>query len=181
MSETRISTDATKKEFLDFTRPLFMEEADQQLSKLVPTRTTSDLLEFVADMSAIIRDSKNTNLDKFWEKVEKKLNRRQPLDTRQTTDIGKLQVGFSMLYSAANQLDKSTDSARDIESFIGFYRAARDHILSKFVPNRTGKERNTLERMVKVSDNRVNKIADNFNKRLDKGTAQGSRYIRTPV
>lgn len=158
-----------------------MEEADQMFRKLVPTSSTDDLIDFAASISSIIKESKNTNLDQFWSKIENKLNRRKPLNTRQTTDIGKLEVGFSMLYSAVNEIDKTTDLTGDVETFIAYYRSARNHIQSKFIPNRTGKERNTLERMIKITDNRVNKIAENFNKRLDKGTAAGARYIRTPV
>lgn len=164
----RVSSDRTPSSFLDNARPVPMLEADRIFSTLSLSFGTSsiDAVNFVAELSSLMADTKFHEVDTFWSEFEKKFNGRSPLNSKVATDIGRYEIALGMFYSAANQIDYDP-SYETLTGLRNAFLAVVNHITSKVRDHQETKDQRVIDRIVDTTVARIDKIVANYNARVE--------------
>lgn len=168
-------TNATPKSYLDMSRPLTMVAADPLFRKVTRANGESpkDMLEIAGKLSAALTTTKKFDMETLWPKLEKVLNDGKKLDTASKTDTAKLQTAFSMFYNILNSIDGQATSTQELFEFQNLFLNTQDHVVRRILPGQSGKDKRNIERIVTTIGERLGKVVERFNARIDAGEISG--------
>jgi hypothetical protein len=171
------NTNATPKSYLDMSRPTAMAASDAVYKKLeiINGDNARDVLDMAFGLRSVISKSKSVELDKVWENLEKELYNRKTLKTVSKTDEAKFQTAFGLFYNILNDIDSKADSTLDLMEFRTHFLEAQSHITRRVVPGLSGKDLRNVNRIMDTITNRLTKVTERFNTRVDEGDIAGPK------
>ncbi len=174
-----ISGGGTPKSFLDAQRPLVMTDADQifKLVAFANGSSSGETLGIVSTLSQIMQETKGTDFEDVWGKVESRLNRRQSLPVKAKTDEAKVNTALSLFYSALNQLDQVAVSTDEIQAFKSLFDETFLHVSNRFLGKMDGVDQRNLLRVTKTIEGRLGDVIERFNEMVDEGVALGNKIL----
>lgn len=168
---------ATTKGYLDFSRPQALIASDV-LWKTISSKEGSgipDILDTASKLQGLVEGVKSFELDQVWSKMEKTFNNGRPLRTKSKTDMAKFQTAFGVFYNMINTLDESEATTLDLFAFQNSYFSAQDHVIRRILPSQSGMDLRTMQRTLDTINERLAKVVERFNNRVDAGEIAGPK------
>ena len=168
---------ATKRSFLDHSKPKMMFEAESVYRKLSFKygETFTGAIEIGALVTEVITGTKSYEMDQVWSKIEKKLNGGRPISNSAKDDSEKVQLAYGLLYEALNTVDQTALSTNEVSTMKSFIFDAKTHIDSKFQAKMSTKNRRVTTRVGKTLLGRLDKIIARYNEMQEQGLIPGNQ------
>jgi hypothetical protein len=161
--------------FSDNSRPLAMVDADNIFKRLQLKYgdTTSDALQIVDDVVSVLENTKASEVDQLWERLEKKLNDGRPISTKAKTDNAKATTAFSLIYSALTVIDSKAVSTAELSAISDMFFDVDLKFSSKIVSKMEGTEKRTGLRASDTIRKRIDAMTERFNELVEAGELAG--------
>lgn len=165
----------TQYDFVDNRRPKIMLDGEKIISRLVPKlgSDVSDLQAMGESLSALIQNTRKSDLPSFWRTFESRFNRGKEVSVDAQTDERQYLTGLSMFYELLNQVDTKASSTRSLITLRSFYEDARDFVISRHGASLETRDKRLLDNIVYTLDERFSDVVKHFNKRREAGDVEG--------
>ncbi|MBN4066588.1 hypothetical protein JYU14_00700 [Simkania negevensis] len=172
----------TKKGLSDNTRPAAMVDADKIFEKYIRKAgaNATDTLLFIRIIADELIATRMSNIDTLWARIEKVVNRGDPLDTKAVTDEEKVHTALSFFYNVLDIVDM-TKNTRQLMGLKEGYIKTRNRLESRLLPNMDTKAKRVLQRIIKTIDVRMDKMIDNFNDLIDQNIIAGPKIATAEI
>lgn len=167
MDVSSIGKSATPKNYNDFLKPAAMKQAASVYKKIQLVKGSDALgaVLIAQDLHAQILQTKSSNLEDLWPRIEKVLNRRKPLKTNAKDAQEELIMTLGLVYNAMETADKS-NQIRMVDEINTYYLDIKRHVNSRFIDKVQGMEKRILQRSLDTLDSFFGRVVKRFNQRV---------------
>ncbi len=162
--------------FLDNSRPQAMQEADRLFERFTIRggNTPTIALSIANTLGIMVKNARHTSLDDFWRSVETNFNKGIELTTKAETDIGRFNTAFSLFYSAIDAIDTQSIDSGEFSALQEIWNESKRYASSRVAEYQSDKDKRIIARIIKTTDQRLNKVGKSINEKIENGQMLGN-------
>jgi hypothetical protein len=171
-----VGSASTSKSYNELSPPKVIQESEKVMKKLKGLNGDDifTLFSMLETISEEIQNTKQSDLDTLWERVEKKLYNGKTLKTTSGTDKEKLNTLIGTFFLGLQEVD-ATNNIESVRAFGTMFNDLRFFAEKRFIFNYEGRDRLATKRVLNLTDTFLGRVNKRYNSLVDQELMPGPK------